>query len=294
MSSRVRTVFFADICDSTRLYEMYGDAAARRVVRDLLTRGAECIVRHGGSVIKTVGDEIMGAFPEVDGALHAAAELLRDLEDDNGLSSPGFRIGFHHGPVLFEADDLYGSTVNTAARMVDLARCRQIITTADSLAPGGSRQPPPRLRSLGEHFLPGIPQPLEVVEILWQGSSNTTSLSTQPSLAERAAHTVLRLQRGDLTLEMNAGAPALRLGRDASADLVINAHWVSRVHAVVEFRRGFFLLRDVSTNGTFVTLENGDVVPLHRNELMLRGQGTIHLGREPGRDAGEPLHYCCS
>lgn len=293
MTSSTRTVFFADICDSTRMYEVHGDAQARRIVRDLLLRCAQSVSKHGGQVIKTIGDEIMAAFPNVDGALSAATELLRDLGDGGGIATPGYRIGFHHGDVLFEANDLYGATVNTAARMVSLARCRQIITTAETFAMRSENLGRVRSRSLGEHYLPGILQPREVVEILVQVGTNTTSIRTQPYIAEQSAHTVLELQRGHINLAMSAGDRELRLGRDSNADVVVNAHYVSRVHALIEFRRGFFMLRDVSTNGTYVALNNGDVVPLHRNELMLRGNGAIHLGREPEKDPGKPVRFHC-
>jgi predicted component of type VI protein secretion system len=69
---------------------------------------------------------------------------------------------------------------------------------------------------------------------------------------------------------------------------------VSRQHARIEYRRGFFVLSDVSTNGTYVTLPSADTVVLHRNELPLRGSGSISLGREPALNTALLIHYQCS
>jgi len=291
MKQASRTVLFADVCDSSRLFEESGDAAARALIRDLLERCAGCVQGHRGEVIKTIGDEIMAAFRSVQDAVDAAVSLLRELDSPGVEATAGLRIGLHHGDVLVEEGDLYGSTVNTAARMVAMARCGQIIASAEST--GGLAAGAPARRSLGEHHLPGQAAPLEVVEIVWQEGGAITSVSTRPSLSRSASENALNLRWGELELQMNAGSPALSLGRDASVDLVIDADWVSRLHAVIEYRRGFFMLRDVSTNGTFVTLNGGDVVTLHRNELTLRGRGFISLGREPTRDPGPQLSFHC-
>lgn len=294
MSSSSRTVLFADVCDSSRLFEERGDAAARALIRSLLGQGAAILGAHGGRIVKTIGDELMVAFRDAEAALGGAVALLRDIERRPPEPGAGLRIGLHHGEVLQEAGDLYGSTVNTAARMVAMARCGQIITSAESLAALPQGMAGTRARSLGAHHLPGLSQPLEVVEVLWLDDGKMTSLSTGAKPPGGTGAASLDLELGSLCWHMGPGSPALRLGRDAGSDVVVDADWVSRMHAVIEYRRGFFTLSDVSTNGTFVALEGGDVITLHRNELALRGRGSISLGREPARCPGPPLRFDCT
>ena len=58
------TILFSDLCGSTALYSKVGDAAAFGVVTDCLTYGRAIVERHGGVVIKTMGDAVMAAFPD--------------------------------------------------------------------------------------------------------------------------------------------------------------------------------------------------------------------------------------
>jgi hypothetical protein len=267
--------------------------AAHRVIRDLLALCSDVICLQQGTVIKTVGDEIMAAFSSSEHAVLAAAELLRHLESGAADQAPGLRIGMHFGEVLLEDGDLFGSTVNIAARMVEMARCGQIITTAASLPAPALETQGLEQRSLGMHRLPGMNAPLEVVEIICRTTGATTNVSTQPSLVEASRNTELSLQCGETEIVLKAGCEPLSLGRDASAGLVVDAHYVSRLHAVIEYRRGFFLLRDVSTNGTFVVLDGSGLIALHHNEFTLRGTGCINLGRRPAAGKSPALRFKC-
>ncbi|HVT31129.1 MAG TPA: adenylate/guanylate cyclase domain-containing protein, partial [Rhodanobacteraceae bacterium] len=60
---RALTILFADVSGSTKLFEARGDEAAMRIVGGVLVALAEVAARHGGRVVKTIGDEIMCTFP---------------------------------------------------------------------------------------------------------------------------------------------------------------------------------------------------------------------------------------
>jgi predicted component of type VI protein secretion system len=130
-------------------------------------------------------------------------------------------------------------------------------------------------------------------EILWQDSDSTTRVRAVPPLAEAVTDSTLHLQLAVREIVLDEHSPPLQLGRERHAGLVVEAQWVSRQHAQIEYRRGFFVLTDVSTNGTYVTLPGGDTVVLHRNQLPLRGGGTISLGREPELNAALLVRYEC-
>ena len=117
------TILFADISGSTRLYELLGDAPARAKVASCLKLLTDVTERYGGTVIKTIGDEIMCTYPDAETAVNAACEMHEILMDDitetvSGLISLAIRVGLHHGPAILEAGDVYGDAVNVAARLV--------------------------------------------------------------------------------------------------------------------------------------------------------------------------------
>jgi hypothetical protein len=88
----------------------------------------------------------------------------------------------------------------------------------------------------------------------------------------------LRLSCADKFKEMSAFSTEITLGRGSTCDLVVNASHVSRAHAKIERREDGFLLVDQSTNGTFVSFEDGRSIRLHKDSVLLGGRGLIGLG----------------
>jgi adenylate cyclase len=124
-------ICFLDLTGYTRLTEERGDQAAADLaarLTPLVQRSAE---RHGGKVVKWLGDGVMFHFRNADDAVIAALEM-RDAVPSAGL--PPAHIGVHTGPVVFQGGDYFGRTVNIAARITDCAR------------PGGPGQPGSRCR----------------------------------------------------------------------------------------------------------------------------------------------------
>ncbi len=127
-------VLFSDVVGSTRIYEALGDQGAREVIAlciDLMQAATE---QNHGTVIKTMGDEVMATFPTADDALNAAAQIQRSITTHPAPAGRGqpvsVRIGCHFGPVVLESRDVFGATVHTANRMTSQAKSGQIMTTA--------------------------------------------------------------------------------------------------------------------------------------------------------------------
>jgi class 3 adenylate cyclase len=124
-------VLFADICGSTALYDQLGNDTALHVITRTLNILIQEVVSHKGTLIKTIGDEIMCSFPSVSVATKAACAMQSALDAQRpGGEHPIFvRIGFHYGEVIHKANDVFGDTVNVAARVASITRARQILTT---------------------------------------------------------------------------------------------------------------------------------------------------------------------
>lgn len=295
MTRKPLTIVFADISGSTRLFEQRGDEVARETIQGLLHVCAEVVTVHGGEVVKTIGDEIMATFPCADRGVAAAMDMQRRVSGEELCTRErlALRIGLHHGDVLQEESDVFGAAVNTAARMTSLAKREQIITTAESVS--GLAAGTVRTRSLGKARMPGKRQLLDIVDIVWKDdTTNVTSFQGLDSLAGTHHDTRLALDYRSRTVMVDELSQPLVLGRDPAADVVVDAEWVSRHHATLEYRRGFFVLVDASTNGTFVYLAADDPVFVHRDELLLRGHGCISLGQARDLDTALVLHFHCT
>ncbi len=120
------TIAFIDLAGFTAIADVHGDAAAvetlelfERMVRQALT-GYE-------PPIKWIGDEAMLSFPEPGAAIQALGVLLQSCREETRL--PLTRTAVNHGPVIQRGNDLFGSTVNIAARIAALASAGQMLAT---------------------------------------------------------------------------------------------------------------------------------------------------------------------
>jgi adenylate cyclase len=293
--SRPQTILFADVSGSTRLFETKGDQEARRLIAKVLTALTGVCQQHGGRVIKTIGDEIMCTFPAALNGVLAACDMQRKMGRDIDFvrDSLAVRIGLHHGEALEEADgDVYGDAVNTAARMASLAKREQIVTTAATYNSLSGKIP--EARSLGKARVSGKLLPIEIVDLIWQeDTSGMTMVQSAIRLGDATggSNARLRLRHRANQIELTATSQPFSMGREASNNLVIEADWVSRAHALIEFKRGHFMVADRSTNGTYVRIGDDDEIKVHRDELHLRKSGTISLGQSFGVNTGDVIYF---
>jgi class 3 adenylate cyclase len=283
-------VLFADVAGSTHLYEQLGDAQALAMVSRCLDLARDASTGYGGRLVKTIGDEAMLVFPTADGAAAAAAEIhgrMSDLARAVNLHL-AFRIGFHLGPAIERDGDVFGDSVNTAARVVALAKGGQILLSA-STAEGLSPYLRGHLRELDVLTVKGKDKDIGIVELMWQDSADLTAVVTRPTV--RGAE--FELRHGAHTIRLNANTSGLTLGRDAQNDVVIADKWASRFHARIERRRDKFALIDQSSNGTYVTFDGERELLLHREELLLRGCGRISFGHPHELNPAETLSFTC-
>ena len=176
-------VMFADVAGSTRLYEQVGDSRALALVTRCLELARDAAAGYSGRLVKTIGDEAMLVFPTADGAAAAAAEIhgkMTELAIAENLRL-AFRIGFHVGPAIERDGDVFGDSVNTAARLVALAKGGQIIlsaSTAEALSPYLRGH----VREVDVLTVKGKEKDIGIVELVWQDSADLTTVTTRPVL----------------------------------------------------------------------------------------------------------------
>lgn len=280
LRSRFAAVLFADVIGSTQLYERQGDTVGHRTIRgviDVMRRATEAT---GGRVVKTLGDEVMSVFGLADLAARAAVEMhvgVETLPEVAGMKIR-LRIGFHGGPVLQKDDDVFGDTVNLAARLAGQAVAGQIITsrdTADMLTAEWRLM----ARELYGVKVKGKSEEIELSELIWKADENATVVLRGSAPRSKASSAVLRLRYKEREIPMRRENDSVVIGRDQECAITVAESMASRRHCTIERRGDKFFLKDHSTNGTYATIEGDTEILLRREELTLRKRGWIAFGQ---------------
>jgi len=139
--------WFSDLTGSTALYARQGDPWAYHLVREHFEVVFRAIHQAEGAVVKTMGDGVMAVFVSARQAVLAALSAHRALDDfnrDHALSDDqklALQVGIHLGPAIVvtlnDRLDYFGTTVNVAARVSDLARGGETVFTQAVLAEPG-------------------------------------------------------------------------------------------------------------------------------------------------------------
>jgi adenylate cyclase len=288
-------ILFADVVGSTQLYEQLGDAKAREMVGRCLDIMRDATEGNKGTVIKTMGDEVMSTFPTPDDAMNAAKRMQEKISTDPELAHENghvaIRIGCHFGPVVQEHRDIFGSAVHTANRMTSQAKAKQIITTlstVERLSPEWQST----ARQIDIATVRGKADEVVLFEVVWQPEEATSMLPTVGlgrSKSARPKRLSLRYQGREVTV--GEGRKSATLGRAEDNDVVVKGNLISRVHARVEASRDKFTLVDESTNGTFVQTNTGEEIFVRRDSTQLTGEGVIGLGRVAQPGTALAVHY---
>lgn len=293
-------ILFADVVGSTRIYEIMGDLHARDMVLTCVEIMRAATEQNHGSVIKTIGDEIMATFPTANDAVNAASQMQHDIVTHAELKVEGqpvaIRIGCHFGPVVLESRDIFGAAVHTANRMTSQAKAGQIMITS-AMVEGLPPEWRSAVRQIDVATLRGKTSEDELFEVLWQKEDATSML---PALAlnvaansreKRLRRLRLRFQGQEIVVDDDRAQIAI--GRAEENDVVIKGNLISRLHARIEFNRNKFMLVDQSTNGTFVTTREGEESFVRRDSMLLKGEGLIGFGRVPESGSALTLKYVC-
>jgi len=279
------------VSGSTKLYDTIGDAAAHDAIELCLKLFSALTEQHGGRVIKTIGDEVMAVFPEASKAGAAARDIQLGINEmaPVGKVRLGVRIGMHQGPVVEKAGDLFGDTVNLAARLTEMASRGQIITSLDTV---NLLTPLQKMDCRQLYTIPvkGKEREVPICELMWTDTDDATQVVAQRASTD--AGNALRLVYRSRVVTLGDDKKSVVLGRDNTADLVIPDRMASRAHCEIEKRQDKFVLADRSANGTYLSIDGDREIVLRREEAMLRGHGFIALGQSRAT-ATEFVEYFC-
>jgi class 3 adenylate cyclase len=161
-----RAIMFTDIVGSTEMTARLGDRMGTELVRahDAIVR--RCLKQSGGSEVKHTGDGIMAAFVSTPQAVSCASAIHQEFRRYNsGNAEPlHIRIGIDCGEPVEDSNDLFGTTVQLAARLCSAAAPDQILVSENVLREHGRSAAFAKIRRLK---LKGFSKPIAAFECTW-------------------------------------------------------------------------------------------------------------------------------
>jgi len=290
-ANRKTTVMFASFIGASSVIEAAGESAARDAFARCIERIGGAATSCGGRVAKTMHDKAMVLVATPDGAADAAVAIHTAVGEFPAVAAVklALGIGFHYGPVIQKATDVFGDTVNLASRLGEQAAKGQIITTLET----GELFSPiyrPWMRKLGTIDVKGRSDQVEICELVWRADDSATLVTKRRTTTQGVLK--LKLKYRGIEVVRRREKDAVIVGREQDSGLVVDNDQVSRHHCTIERRGDKFVLTDTSSNGTYVTIQGEQEVLLQREELMLSKRGWIAFG-QPRVAAKEAVEFIC-
>ncbi|QXJ22076.1 adenylate/guanylate cyclase domain-containing protein [Actinomadura graeca] len=126
------TVGFADMVSFTQVSRELEEIELARVVEWFEETAADIIASCGGRLVKTLGDEVLFSAETPEIGAEIALTVAAAIQDETEV--PDVRVGVAHGPVLPLMGDVFGTTVNLAARLTSLARPGSVVIDTELAA----------------------------------------------------------------------------------------------------------------------------------------------------------------
>jgi class 3 adenylate cyclase len=160
--SAFRAIMFTDMVGSTEMTAQLGDTMAVELLRahDAIIR--RCLEQHDGAEVKHLGDGIMASFNDVPASVASAGKIQEKFASYNNNSETPIRvrIGLHVGEPVEESNDLFGSAVQMAARICDIAQADAILVSREvkDACVGANL----RFAPMGSETLKGFSEPVQL------------------------------------------------------------------------------------------------------------------------------------
>ena len=288
------TVMFADLTGSTGVFETLGNEAATQTITALTQWIGRIVQQNGGRVVKTLGDGVLGLFPDGLTALEAVIQMQREHARRQSVRGPAhqmqLQVGLDCGEIVEVDGDCYGDAVNVASRLSDLSGARQIWVT-DTVVEQVQHLPPAgaRLHPLGLVPIRGKAQERELYRVDWE-EDTASDMMTLPAFEpgkggqpRPAPEGTIELRYLDVEGSFATHDLPIHLGRAREAEFVVADQRVSRLHCRIEWRKNAFVLVDLSSYGTSVRFNGAPTeLKLRREDCVLHDSGEIALGADFG------------
>lgn len=256
----------------------------------LTAKAATALTRFGGSLVADSRSDLVFSLESVRYAIDAVSAINQQCAKECVGRHIALRMG-----ILAMAPTPHGMAEATG----EIAGARRLASLA---SPGQTLVllPDPAIaEGLGARLTPvdtfdwdDAPDLLDaaVFQVNWQDGVETRVVKVLTPDRQVTRVSKLRLRWRNRHWVMSADSSELSLGRGADMDITIDSEFASRDHARIRPQGTTFVLADVSTNGTYVNLDDS-IVFIHDDEVILRGQGWISLGKHASESLGKVLYF---
>lgn len=284
-------ILAVDITGSVALHQRVDELEAQRALDRCLTRIQRSIHAHQGKILEQQGDELLCVYEGADNALRGALEMQERIADLPPVSGHKLSIRI----ALLDAGDkglqnpLPAELRNAALGLVAQAQADQLVCCAklaQSLAHSKEAScfvlpPPVSQSSHAGHEEAFLLQPVTSHNLV-----KPIAQASEPAIAAR-----LCIRHHGKAFLIDERTPILSIGRDANCGLQIEDRKVSRHHARIERRADGYFLVDLSTNGSFLTLDGRPEVLVRQDESVLQGSGQVCFGGSANDWAAERIDF---
>lgn len=199
---RTVTVMFTDLKGSTSITEEQGDLATRELLKTHNDMLFPLIEKHGGHLVKTMGDGTMSYFEDAQNAALTALDFQKEIFEYNRKEKPKVpiqvRIGINTGEGIVEKDDVYGDVVNVASRFESIADAGEVYLSKscyDALSDPHAFY----CRMIRKAHLKGKKEDVDVYKAFWMDSeiqedqAQVQSAQTGSAAGRRGMHSYARI-----------------------------------------------------------------------------------------------------
>jgi class 3 adenylate cyclase len=292
-TEKMFSVLFAAVTGSSQLFDKLRGTEALHAVDRCMKRMTRGIDGFHGRIVKARRDDLTALFGNANDACQAAIAMQRrtaDLPPVSGIQL-AIRVGLHHGPVIEEGGEILGDCVNTAEWLVGLAAPGQILTSAPTQA-SLSAHLESSTRLLESASTKDLPAERQVFEVLWsEPRTEAPRVVIESPVPTRERELRLCIRYGHFVKLLDKHRTSVVIGRDAGCEIAVHNRRASRSHARIERRGEHFVLIDLSTNGTFVTINGEQELFLRHDQFVLRGRGVISFAASAGSAAADIAEF---
>jgi class 3 adenylate cyclase len=286
---RTLVVMFSDIQGSTAYFEKHGDTAGLFMLHQCNNLIRSSVEKHGGTVIKTIGDGTMVTFPEPKHAVEAAIEIQGGVTELAAARAPtdriALRIGMHYGTAIVRTTDVFGDVVNMASRIEGVAGPSQIALSEEMY--GQVRECGFAIEELGRFLLKGKTGERTLFQVRWQqgqapltGRGMTAENSSTPASHSFRLH-VVNNKDGSAAAEYPVQSE-LRVGLSAEHKLLISADLAQAgLLARISFEGHGLFVEDRSPSGNSIFLRLTGSHVLETADVFLAGRQMFRFEEKP-------------
>ena len=175
MSLEQQTFVLADLAGYTALTEAHGDERAADVAVDFVRAVRELLADYDAEEVKAIGDALLLRLVDASAAIELARRIVCDIGSTHaGL---GVRVGVHTGTAVARDGDWFGSAVNVAARVADLAQAGEVMLTEAAWVAAGKAV---EVRNRGRVSLKNVFEPVQVHALVMDDDLPEQALSVDP------------------------------------------------------------------------------------------------------------------